>query len=82
MVYTLVEIIDVDNSETVTTSELRNALALCRTPARGQDIMVCKLKLDHMQHYLQTNLLGQLHNNYDNNYYNSYDYTYNTCNYH
>merc|ERR1719487_1396734 len=57
----VVDILDADGSGTVTTAELREALLRCRGQPHAADLVDCKLKLQHLQHYLQRHLESQMH---------------------
>lgn len=57
----IVDILDADGSGTVTSLELREALLRCRGEPHAADLIDCKLKIQHLQHHMQSHLETQMH---------------------
>lgn len=57
----ITNVLDADGSGRVTSAELRNGLLRCRGKPQAGDLIDCKLKIQHLQHYMQTHLESQVH---------------------
>merc|ERR1712187_217244 len=57
----MVQAIDASGTGTVSSTELREGLMLCKSPLRTRDIIAIKLKVDHMSEFFDSRLDKQLH---------------------